>query len=247
MARRLVDAGQDVCGIDLSEERRTWWKEVTGLDALGAVADAPWDQVDQILVIVRLTNQAESVLQELRTLPVRPGTLALLSSTLEFEYARGLGQYADADFRLVELPVSGGEGGALKGTLTVMAAGTLTADDEKYLLSTIAKHVVHFEKFGDPTMAKLINNVTAGYNARAYADMLILAESMGLNAGKLAEVLETSSGGSWMGTAFKVLRDDLLDKDVALLRDQLGSLPVISLGADQDLIGRLEQARALLD
>jgi len=246
MARRLVAAGQEVCGVDLSAERREEWKEHTGLAALDSVAAAPWDQVDQVLVIVRLTHQAEAVLQELRTLPLRPGTLVLLSSTLEHEYAKDLSRYDDADFRLVELPVSGGEGGALAGTLTVMAAGPLTADDEKYLLSTLASHVVHFENFGDPTIAKLINNVTAGYNARAYADMLILGNELGLNAVKLAEVLETSSGGSWMGSAFKVLRDDLLDKDVALLRDQLGSLPVVSLGADQDLIGRLEQARALL-
>jgi 3-hydroxyisobutyrate dehydrogenase len=144
------------------------------------------------------------------------------------------------------LPVSGGEGGALRGTLTVMAAGPLTADDEKYLLSTLASHVVHFETFGDPTVAKLVNNVTAGYNARTYAEMLLLGNDLGLNPVKLAEVLETSSGGSWMGSAFTVLQDDLLDKDVALLRDRLGALPDISLAADQDLVGRLKQARAFL-
>src|SRR4051812_22798472 len=106
MARRLVGAGQDVCGIDPSPERREEWKTNTGLDALDSVAAAPWDQVEQVLVIVRLTHQAEAVLQQLRTLPLRPETLVLLSSTLEHDYARELARYDDADFRLVELPVS---------------------------------------------------------------------------------------------------------------------------------------------
>jgi len=62
----------------------------------------------------------------------------------------------------------------------------------------------------------------------------------------LAEVLRTSSGGSWMGDHFTVLVDDLLDKDVALLRSELGDLPLVSLASDHDLVGRLGQARALL-
>jgi 3-hydroxyisobutyrate dehydrogenase-like beta-hydroxyacid dehydrogenase len=246
MARRLVDAGQDVCGVDLSEERREEWRQDTGLEAIGSLTAAPWERADQVLVIVRLTHQAEEILQQLRTLPIRPGTLVLLSTTLELDYARELARYDDAQYRLVELPVSGGMGRALQGTLTVLAAGPLTEDDEKYLLSTLASNVVHFGKFGDPTVAKLVNNVTAAYNARAYADMLILGEELGLDATKLAEVLETSSGGSWMGSAFMVLQDELLEKDVALLRDRLNGLPTISLALDQDLVGRLQQARARL-
>jgi 3-hydroxyisobutyrate dehydrogenase-like beta-hydroxyacid dehydrogenase len=245
LAGRLVETGQDVRGVDLLAERREMWRDLTGLEAVEHLSYVPWEQVAHVLVIVRLTAEAEGVLQELDAV-VAPGTTVFVSTTLEYDYARELGRYSGRPWRLIELPVSGGQGGARAGTLTVMAAGGLTADDEALLRSTIATNVVRFDRFGDATVVKLINNVLAGYNARAFADLLVVANDLGVNLRRLDDVVRTSSGGSWMASAFAVLVDDLLAKDVALLHDQLGGLPHISLDPDSDLIGNLGRARALL-
>jgi 3-hydroxyisobutyrate dehydrogenase len=246
IAGRLAECGQQVWGVDLSPDRRADWKKLTGLDATAGLADVPWPQVSHVFVIVRLTGQAEEVLSRLGELPVTPGIAVFLNTTLELDFARGLDRYADRGWRLIELPVSGGESGAQAGTLTVLPAGPITDADRELLLGTVAATVVDFEHYGEPTMAKLLNNVSAAYTALSYAEMLLLADQAGMDPRRLAEILRISSGGSWMGDHFAVINDDLLAKDVELLRSQLGELPLVSLAPANDLVARMRQARALL-
>jgi 3-hydroxyisobutyrate dehydrogenase len=246
IAARISECGRDVLGVDLAAERRDEWHTATGRTAVADLADVPWFEVSHIYVVVRLTNQADAVLQRLVELPLPSGIPVFLNTTLELEYARGLGRFAAQPWRLIELPVSGGESGARAGSLTVMAAGPLAASDCEHLLSTSANEVLDFAEFGDPTLAKLLNNVSAAYTALSYAEMMLLADGMGMEPRRLAEVLRTSSGGSWMGDHFVNLVDDLLGKDVALLRQELGTLPVVSLEDDDHLLSRLAEARAAL-
>jgi 3-hydroxyisobutyrate dehydrogenase-like beta-hydroxyacid dehydrogenase len=127
-----------------------------------------------------------------------------------------------------------------------MTAGPLTDGDEAFLRASLAAHVVRFDSYGEPTKAKLLNNVTGAYNARALALMLTLADEQGVDVRRFYEVLLTSSGGSWMASGFMPLLDDMLAKDVHLLRDELGGLPHVDLDSDADLVASLGQARALL-
>jgi 3-hydroxyisobutyrate dehydrogenase-like beta-hydroxyacid dehydrogenase len=246
IAVRIAQCGRTVCGVDLSPERRREWRETTGGEAAADLASVTWEDAEMVVVLVRLTSQAEQVLSQLAALPIRTGTPVLVMTTLELGFARSVGGYADRGLRVVECPVSGGERGAAQGQLTVMVAGELYEAEERLLLDTVAAHVVRFAAYGEPTTAKLLNNVAAAYNARALAEILLLGKTLGLDPRRLHEVIVSSSGGSWMAQAFLVLVDDLLDKDVALLREQLGELPAVSLGPDADLVGRLAQARALL-
>jgi 3-hydroxyisobutyrate dehydrogenase-like beta-hydroxyacid dehydrogenase len=246
IARRLLIRGQDVVAVDLAPDRREAWRAVTGLEARPDLDAVPWDAVDRALVVVRLTHQAEAVLEQLRDRTPGRDLGCLVVTTLEPSFARTLGRFDGAGRRIVETPVSGGELGALGGKLTVMAAGSLTDDDRTFLRTTIAQQLVVFPELGQPTLAKLLNNVAAAYNARVLAEVLLLAEGAGLDPRRFFEVLLTSSGGSWMASGFLELVDDLLDKDVALLRESLGGLPAVTLGPDDDLVGRLCEARRLL-
>jgi 3-hydroxyisobutyrate dehydrogenase-like beta-hydroxyacid dehydrogenase len=246
IAARIAECGHDVLGVDLDAQRRAEWQTLTGRAAAPNLVEVPWPDVTRVYVVVRLTDQAESVLQQLLELPLPADIPVLLNTTLELDYARGLARYDDAPWRLIELPVSGGDSGARAGTLTVMAAGRLTQPDRDYLLSTSAGSIVEFASFGEPTLAKLLNNVAAAYTALSYAEMMLLAARTGMEPARLAEVLRTSSGQSWMGDHFVGLVDDLLGKDVALLRKQLGALPAVELDDDDHLLSRLAQARTLL-
>lgn len=227
MGRRVAERGHRTFGVDVSAERRVLWTRETGMPAGTEVpADA-----DRVLVVVRLTEQAVEVLETLHDVD------CYLMTTLDVKTARRLGEYARPDLRIIESPVSGGEAAAANGTLTVLTAGDT---DTAFLTGTIAKHLVPFERYGDPTLAKLFNNVTGAYNALALARMLELADEAGLDPARLHEVLLTSSGGSWMTAAFADLRDDLLAKDVGLLASVL-TLPEIR--PDVDLPAVLGRAR----
>jgi 3-hydroxyisobutyrate dehydrogenase-like beta-hydroxyacid dehydrogenase len=245
MAERFVNRGREVVGIDFAADRREVWKQTTGLDAVSSMDEVDWADVDHVLVIVRLTNQVESVLQALSTMSVPAGTGVMIASTLEAEYARDLGRYDDREWRVVEMPVSGGEYGARAGTLTLMPAGRHDERDAEFF-GDLGTTTVPFADYGQPTVAKLLNNVSAAYTAMSYAEIILLAAKLGMTPARIAEILHTSSGGSWMGDHFMVLTDDLLAKDVELLRARLGDLPDVTLNGGVDIVARLEEARALL-
>ncbi|WP_285692799.1 NAD(P)-binding domain-containing protein [Actinomadura sp. NBRC 104412] len=239
---RLVECGHDVCGVDLAEARRSAWAELTGRTAAPSLDEVDWAQAERVFVVVRLTEQAAAVLDRLAA---EPGErTCFVVTTLDPSFAGALGDRARPGLRVVELPVSGGAAGASGGTLTAMAAGPLSDADARLLTTTLAAHLVTFDAYGEPTLAKLFNNVTGAYNALVLAEMLLLAERAGVDPRRLHQVLLTSSGGSWMAAGFADLLDDLLDKDVRLLRAHLGGLPDLSLGTG--LPERLAAARRLL-
>src|SRR5699024_1662831 len=117
-------------------------------------------RVQRVFVAVRTTGQASAVLAELCQRLAPGGSLAChLITTLEIGFADGLEGYAATPLRMLEQPVSGGEQGALAGSLTMGSAGPLIQEDER-LLADVAEHLVRFDDYGQPTRAKLLNNVT---------------------------------------------------------------------------------------
>jgi 3-hydroxyisobutyrate dehydrogenase len=218
---------------------------LTGRQAVADLAEVEWDEVDRVFVIVRMTDQAAEVLEKL---PITGREIAChVVTTLEPPFANRLAEFSRAGRRIIEQPVSGGELGAMAGSLTILTGGEVTDADEDFLRATLAKDVVRFDQFGEPTKAKLLNNITGAYNAQVLASMLGLARDEGLDVRKFYRVLLTSSGGSWMAGGFLELLDEMLAKDVRLLRENLGGLPNISLDAEADFVGDLGRARALLN
>ena len=60
----------------------------------------------------------------------------------------------------LDAPVSGGEAGAVNGTLTTMVGGDLsTLNNLEEILSTYAKSIVHIGKNGHGQIAKMVNQI----------------------------------------------------------------------------------------
>lgn len=247
IARRLHAVGVAVAGIDGVPERRAMWEEETDLAALAATADLDPASAPRAFVCVRTTEQAAAVIADLNG-RLDPVAVIYVVTTLAVDFARDLADHtAPAGPRLIELPVSGGRGGAERGELIVVAGGpAVTVDDEDFLTRTLASQVLRMPRYGEATLAKLLNNALAAYNALAFAGAVELADGAGLDLDATAELLRRGSGGSWMADAFAGLVDDLLAKDAALLAAELGPLPKIDLGDPDALPPALARARALL-
>jgi 3-hydroxyisobutyrate dehydrogenase-like beta-hydroxyacid dehydrogenase len=56
------------------------------------------------------------------------------------------------------------------------------------------------DRIGDGARTKLVNNLLAGINLVGAAEVLALAQAMGLDPGRTLEVIERSSGQSWIGS-----------------------------------------------
>jgi 3-hydroxyisobutyrate dehydrogenase len=247
IARRLHEVGVGVAGIDGAPERRELWSGESGLAALASTAELDSADAPRAFVCVRTTEQADAVIGDLNG-RLGPDAVLYVVTTLAVDYARGLGERAAADGpRLVELPVSGGRGGAERGELIVLAGGPAARpDDLAFLERTLASQVLPMRRYGEATLAKLLNNALAAYNALAFASAVELAAGAGLDVGGTAELLRRGSGGSWMADAFAGLVDDLLAKDAGLLAAELGPLPTIDLGDPDAIPPALARARELL-
>ena len=245
VARRLHEVGVEVVGIDGDAGRRRLWEEVSGREALADVAALATAAIARAFVCVRLTAQAEAVLADLARLPSAEAIVAYLLTTLEPAFARGLAE-RNGPPRAVESPISGGRGGAERGDLTVLLGGAAALGDAEFWRATLAARAFEFPRPGDATLAKLLNNTLAAYNAYAFARVVELADGAGLDAARCAEVMRAGSGASWMASHFDAVVDDLLPKDAALLAAELGPLPAIDLGDGDGLLRALARARTLV-
>jgi 3-hydroxyisobutyrate dehydrogenase len=243
-ALRLHERGCAVVGVDVSAERRDSWQQATGQQAAPSLHGLA---AERVFVCVRTTDQAREVLAEVPARAAPAGLAAYVVTTLDPAFARGLAEYASGHLRVIELPVSGGRAGARQGELTVLVGGgQATGDDVAFVGRTLARRIFEFPRFGDATLAKLLNNTVAAYNAAAFATGLVLAEQAGLPADVCAEVVRSSSGGSWIADSFEVLIADLLAKDAGLLAAELGRLPAIEVSEPDQLVATLAHGARLL-
>lgn len=242
VAHRIQHSGFAVTGIEPDARRRESWAARTG----AAVATHPGEcqEASAFVVLVRTSEQALDVLGTLRS--EHFSGCCYVATTMSPAAAKQLGTAGDHRMRVVELPLSGGADAALSGELTAMAAGPLHEPDATLLTSTFIGRIFRFDRYGQPTLAKLLNNVTGAFNAAAMAAMLKLGSQAGIPSPQLHELIQHSSGASWMAGALPRLREQLLTKDVGLLQAELGELPILDLNDQVSLGATLRAAMSSL-
>jgi 3-hydroxyisobutyrate dehydrogenase-like beta-hydroxyacid dehydrogenase len=249
IARRIAHAGERVIGVELDEERRRSFQGE--IRTVASLTDVPWAEVARVLVVVRMTDQAVAVIEEVAATtrePLACHVMTTLDPAAPGRFPRIVAG-AGERLRILEQPVSGGASGAEAGTLTVLSAGPAEPADERFLLATVAARVVPFPRYGQPTLAKLVNNAVAGYHTRTTAILLGVAERLGLDPATMKSVLDCSSGASAMGAMLAELADEqarLLTKDAALLTAAAGPLPSIAIEDEAGFLDDLRAARRAL-
>ena len=129
----------------------------------------------------------------------------------------------------------------------MVAAPTAVFQANQDWLDALSGLVFHVsERVGDGARTKLANNMLAGINLVGAAQVLAMAQRMGLDGSKTLDVMERSSGQSWIGSdrLRRALANDyaprahvtLLEKDTRLAvqaGDSVGFTPELGrLAAD---------------
>jgi 3-hydroxyisobutyrate dehydrogenase-like beta-hydroxyacid dehydrogenase len=254
IAAGLKAGGQDVIGIDPSPDARKGWAGGEGGRAVADLKEIDWSQVAGVFVVVLTTAQAQQTLTRIAELAAgnAPDCPVFVVTTLAAAAARSLADHAAPGIRIIEAPISGGHAGAKGRQLSVMLAGDVQPADVELLASTIAARITRFAGYGQPTVAKLLNNAVMAAQVRIVADVLELARSLELPTGQFFDFLVNSSGSSQAAVKFMQLNAAMLSKDVGLLRDAFpGADAAGAFGAmlsELDRLGeRIAPARALLD
>ena len=102
---------------------------------------------------------------------------------------------------LMDAPISGGPVRAADGSMSMMLAcePALLVRHEVLLRDLAAKLFFIGAKVGDAARTKLVNNLLAGVNLVAAAEAMALGARLGLDRQALFDVINASSGASWIG------------------------------------------------
>lgn len=99
--------------------------------------------------------------------------------------------------RMLDAPVSGGEKGAIEGTLSIMAGGSETDfNSAKPILEKMGKSVTLVGELGAGQTAKLVNQILVAIHISAMGEAFTLAAKSGIDPGKIFEAIKAGMAGS---------------------------------------------------
>ena len=157
-----------------------------------------------IVCVVDATESSEVLFGEAGAAhAMTPGQAVMLCPTLAPQSVEQFAAQLHAlGIGCLDAPMSGGPVRARDGTMSLMLAGPAELQARfQPLLDTLASHVFRVgERIGDAARTKLVNNLLAGINLVGAAEALALAYRLGLDPSFTLDVIEQSSGQSWIGS-----------------------------------------------
>jgi 2-hydroxy-3-oxopropionate reductase len=170
---------------------------VAELTAAGAsAASSPAElarQVDVVLLCLPDSPDVQAaMLGESGVLAgARPGQVIVDMSTISPVAARELAQAAAAQgATLLDAPVSGGQVGALQGSLSIMVGGDATAVAQvRPILAAMGKTILHIGDSGAGQVAKACNQIIIAVTIEAVAEALVLAAKAGVDPAQVRQAL----------------------------------------------------------
>ena len=121
----------------------------------------------------------------------KPKHLVIDMSTISPEVTRSLAhQLAAKDIDMLDAPVSGGEQGAIDGTLSIMVGGKADAFNYAFsLLQVLGQNIIHIGDHGAGQVSKACNQILAAQTIAAVSEAFLLAKSSGVDPNKVRDAL----------------------------------------------------------
>lgn len=244
MARRLLRAGHRVRVFNRTPDKA----RALAADGATVAADAPEAArgAAAVFLMVPDTPDVESAVARIEPVLER-GQLVIDMSTIAPEAERKIAtRLAVGGIDYLDAPVSGGEQGAIDGTLTIMAGGDAAAFERaRPLLEPLGRRITHMGPPGAGQTTKLANQVAVALALEAAAEALLFARESGLDPARVLEAIGAGAAGSWQlanlgpkiiardyrpGFFIKLIRKDLRLVDEAARQNRL-ALPGLKLMA----------------
>lgn len=212
MAKNLLGAGHE-----LVVHNRTKARAEKLAEHGAEVADSPHEVAARSDVVVTMLpgpSEVEEVVAGEGGLLEAAGAGGLIidMSTSSPALARKLSRAARArDVRMLDAPVSGGDVGAIDGTLSIMVGGA-EEDFERArpFFEVMGKTVVHVGGAGAGQTVKACNQIVVALTIEAVSEALVLGSRAGVGPEKVVEAL---SGGLAASRVLEVKGEKLLTRD----------------------------------
>ncbi|MFN4325745.1 MAG: NAD(P)-dependent oxidoreductase [Azonexus sp.] len=188
MALNLIKGGHEVT---------VWARRAESMrplcEAGARAAASPADVARGNELVISMVADAPDVAEVMRGVAsgAGPGLVAVDMSTIAPAAARQIGrELAAAGVDFIDAPVSGGEVGAIAGTLSIMAGGSAAGFAKaRPAFACLGKNIVHVGESGAGQVAKAANQIVTGMGVLAVAEAFAFAAKNGVDAGKVREAL----------------------------------------------------------
>jgi 2-hydroxy-3-oxopropionate reductase len=208
MAENLIEAGYGLVAYNRTREKA---EELDG----ATVADTPKEVAEQSDIIITMlpdSPQVEEVLSgEDGVLEgIKEGALMVDMSTISPVVTEELADKAsERGASMLDAPVSGGDVGAIDGTLSIMVGGG-EEDFERALplFEVMGETVTHVGPVGTGQVVKAANQIVVALTIEAVSEALVLGSKGGVPPEKILDVL---GGGLAGNKVMEVKREKMLD------------------------------------
>jgi 3-hydroxyisobutyrate dehydrogenase-like beta-hydroxyacid dehydrogenase len=218
MARNLAKAGFPVAlATRTPEKARSLAAELASGGASARAFERPAEVARESDVVVSCLPDAPEV-EQVYLGPgdvaegASPGTIAIDCSTIAAESAREIAdRLSQRGISFLDAPVSGGQKGAIEGTLTFFVGGDAAAlDRTRPVFQAMGKRVTHLGPSGAGQLGKAANQIIVAGNLIAVSEAMAFAAKVGLPLPALHEALTGGAANSW---ALEVLGRKMIERD----------------------------------
>jgi 3-hydroxyisobutyrate dehydrogenase len=231
MVRNLMKAGFEVTVYNRTASK------ADKMAAEGAVkANSPADVARKNSVIITMVSDTPDVekviLGENGVIEgIQPEAVVIDMSTISPLATRKIAaRLEEKKAHMLDAPVSGGEGGAIAGTLSIMVGGdTAILERCRPVLEAMGKTITYIGGHGMGQTTKLMNQILVAGNLNAVCEALVFAQKQGVDLQKAIEAVKGGAAGSWQLSNLgpKIIKRDfapgfmveLLQKDLRLVNE----------------------------
>jgi 2-hydroxy-3-oxopropionate reductase len=198
MSKNLIKAGYSLTVFDVVPGPMQELKEA-GAAVAGSSKEAA--QVSEVIITMLPDGPdvEKAVLGENGILEgARAGTILIDMSSIAPGVAQRVGaEVAKKGVEMLDAPVSGGEPGAVAGTLAIMVGGKKEIFDRCVdILKVMGSSVTLVGAIGAGNTVKLANQIIVGANIEALAEALVLATKAGVDPQLVFEAIKGGLAGS---------------------------------------------------
>lgn len=233
MALNLLKAGFSITAYNRTREKMNPVVRA-GAQAADSAADAA-TRSEVIITMVSDTPDVDDVLFGRHGVwdGVTDGQAIIdMSSISPAATERFAARLKERNAEMLDAPVTGGEKGAIEGSLTIMIGGQKETYERCLpIFQALGRTIVYAGSHGNGQRMKLVNQMLCAQHIVAMSEALRFAQKQGLDVGVTLKAVSGGAAGSWMlsNLAPKILENDfapgfsirLQQKDLRLVNEAL--------------------------
>ncbi len=195
MAKNILKAGYKLAVFNRTKSK------MAELTAAGAYSCKNYKEVaDKAEIIITMLPNSPEVKEVINRLllHLKSGTIIIDMSSIAPLVSREIAvRLQEKSVEFLDAPVSGGEPGAVAGTLAIMVGGEEAVFKTCLpVLQCVGKNVVHMGPVGSGGFTKLVNQIIVALNIAAVGEAFSLAQKAGLDVQRVYEAIRGGLAGS---------------------------------------------------